>query len=87
MNAAIPLENTKNRKIYAVSLVGNLTYKIVDNANFLNLFAVYNLNRADVDFINQPIQNYLVQLRDGRISVSLSCHPSFSRWWTKRNWH
>ena len=54
----------------------NLAHKVINNANLLNLFTVNNFNCADIDFINQPIQNCLVQLCDGRMFSNFSDEPA-----------
>ena len=58
------------------TLIVNFAHKIINNANFLNLFAVNNLNRADIDFINQSIQNCFISLQDGRIFQDFFDEPS-----------
>ena len=41
----------------------------------MNFLSVNDFNRADNDFINQPIQDYFIQFRDGGIFPDFSYEP------------
>ncbi len=55
----------KSEKIgFSCILFGYITYKVVANFDFLNLFAINFFNDTDKDFVNQSVQYNLVQFCD-----------------------
>ena len=54
----------------------NFAYKVINNADFLHLFAVNDFNCTNDNFINQPIQNGFIQLGNGRIFPDFPDEPA-----------